>query len=356
MVHHVYAEGLVQEHPAIERLVPYFKTQRISRATIEFLRSRTFFAYPRTLWIKLAVNVEDDSAKRDISSRHSLDPEKTGEALGAWLRAKPSINKIVFDLTDFTIFDVQRMLGLFRATGAECGGAKYYVCDGEIAESLRSFLKREDGTIFESEAEMLQHLRAVSPEGRCVVNLPRILDLLSLDEALRVCAPPQQLRRHDVIAFDMSDVMSVSFDAHSMLSPIIHSVSHRYGILATVVNARPKVLSGIMAHGSLRPMRSNLIQVDQEYLKRLDPPACERGIFSMRTFTRGESVQVQALCMRRLYDMVQYYSAWFADVEKIRKGLGGRATDRFKPLLEHLRNVIQELVDNVAGHASGLGY
>ena len=359
MRHHAYAEGLVRGHPALSELPAYLRSQQLTESTVGFLSRRAFFAYPRTLWLKLAVDEDDKSAADDMGFRHSLDPEKTSCVLGKWFAKSPATNNIVFDLTAVTIFDAPKMIVLFQATEPRPGGRKFYVAQGELADSLREMLKRSEDAIFPSEKELLSHLKDVPKTQRCVVTLPKKLDLLALDRALKKQAPDEKLRNCDVIAFDMSKVMSVSFRVHSMLSPIIHSLAHSHGVLATVWDARPKPKTPkiIAAHGSLRPMRSNLIQVEQDYLQRLDPPKGDVGILAMRTFfTKEESAQLQNLCWQRLDGMIRYYRSWFASVGKIPAGLCEGPADEFAEMLENLRNVINELIDNVINHSQGLGY
>jgi hypothetical protein len=195
----------------------------------------------------------------------------------------------------------------------------------------------------------------VPQSERCLVPLPRNLDLFSLDEALKTHASDEKVQNCDVIALDMAAVMKISFEAHCMLSPIIHSLGHRYGILATVLNAKRKVVADIGAHGSLRPMRSNLIQVPQQYLRRIDPLE-DKGYkgepVAMRTFTHFEVWQIQDFWLSRLTEMYKYYHAWFIDIGDIPEV----GTDRLGIILRHLQNIIKELVDNAALHSGGVGY
>jgi hypothetical protein len=268
---HDSAETLVKEHPVILDLERRLRADKLS-SSVEFLTNHVFFAYPRTLWIKWDIDVSAKTAVKEIEQRHSLDPQKTGRFLSHWLADKLAIKNIVFDFTNVTIFDLDTMQGLLSATTADADGTKYYVCSGEIAARVRAVPQVEEAAIYPSEKALLTHLREVPDDQRCQVPLPAAVDLFSLDEALKEHASQDKIQNCDAVAFDMEGVKSISFEAHSMLSPVIHALAHRYGILATARGASKKILRDIAVHGSLRPMRSNLINVAQTYLRRTEPP------------------------------------------------------------------------------------
>jgi hypothetical protein len=354
---HDAAEEVVEKHPLILDLEDRLRDEEFAPADISFLCRHVCFAYPRTLWVKWNVDTDKEHAAEDLGLRHSLDPQKTGKFLGSWLAEKLPIKNIVFDLSGVTIFDAEKMGGLFAATTADSDGAKYYVCSGEMAARLREVPAINADAIFTSERAMLMHLRHVSVSQRCVVPLPECLSLLTLDQALRRCAADAKIRNRDVIAFDFANVKKISFDAHCMFAPIIHSLAHRYGILATVSNVRKKIVADISAHGSLRPMRANLIQVDSpNILRRLDPAEFAGGPFATRTFTAFELWQITAAWMARLEEMKRYYVSWFVAVGKIPRFYGQEEIDRMEEAMGDLQNILKELVDNVAAHSEGLGY
>jgi hypothetical protein len=355
MRNHDVAEGLVQEHPLISGLARFLTRRGLHKSTVDYLRHRTFFAYPGTLWLRMAVDIREAGAKEAISYRQSLDPKDTAEALNAWLRKSPAIHNIVFDLLDVTILDVRSMLHLFEATGLD-GTGRYCVCQGELRDILLGQKAIDEKCVFPTERAMLNQLRDVPSTRLCRIQLPKELELMSLDAALLEQAPSLILHNFDAIAFDMSAVSSVSFRAHAMLSPIIHSLAHKHGILATILNPKPKILKDIITHGSLRVMRSYIIQVPQLYLQSNDPVGSESGVVPMKAFGGNELSRVQELFTRRLMQILHYYQWWMGDVSRISKGATPRTITNLASVYNSLMNIVNELVDNVAHHANGLGY
>ncbi len=356
---HDLAEQPVERHPVILDLEQRLTASKLPEAASRFLRKHILFAYPRTLWVRWSVNVREPDAAEDIGGRHNLDPKKTGKFLSEWLKEKLEIKNIVFDLTGVTIFDSQKLAGLFAATTADADGAKYYVCSGEIARSLENMPGIDAGAIYASEKQMVNHLRDVPSSQRCVVPLPASVDLLSFDRALRRYASVKKIRNRDVVALDMEAVTTISFDAHCMFSPIIHWLGHRYGILATVCNVSKRIGKDIKKHGSLRPMRSHLIQTEQEHLWRDEPPISRNklgnaGPLALHTFTYFERDEIHKTWMTRMDEMIRYYDEWFASVGGIHKGLGQARADQMVSTTHWLRGTIKELVDNVVYHAGSV--
>jgi len=197
---------------------------------------------------------------------------------------------------------------------------------------------------------------------------------MSLDSALREQAPPSKLNAFDAIELDFSEVTSVDFQAHSMISPMIHSIAHKHGLLATIVNLRrSKVEKDLVNHGSLRVMRSNLVHIPQDYLRQvdwLDPdiePASvlqakpssdhvERSFLSMRTFGADDASPIKQLCARRLHLILNEHACWFGDVSGVSRGPTPMQMTRVPGYYEDLMRVVDELIDNAAHWSLGLGY
>lgn len=353
---HDLAEHPIERHPVILDLEQRLKALKFPEAAIRFLRKHILFAYPRTLWVRWSVDVREPGAAEEIGGRQSLDPEKTGKFLSEWLKEKHEIKNIIFDLTGVTIFDSEKLAGLFAATTADADGAKYYVCSGEIARALEGMPGVDRGAIKSSEKAMIALLRDVPTSQRCIVPLPASVDLLSLDRAFRKHASDKKIRNCDVVALDFRAVTQISFDAHCMLAPIIHALGHRYGILATVCNAKKRIVNDLRKHGSLRPMRSHLIQTPQDHLWRDEPTTGlakpgRPGPMALHTFTYFERDEIYKFWANFLEEMIRFYDAWFAVVGGIRKGLGQEQADRMVDAKNWLKGMIKELVDNVAYHA-----
>jgi hypothetical protein len=348
---HNWPEHHVNEHPVILDLERSLRAKKFSKDETEFLCRHLHFAYPRTLWFAWEVDLEDESALKDINQRHRLDPKKTGEFLTAWLTRKPSLKNIVFDFTNVVVMDLESMRTLVAATAVRKHGGKYYVCSGEIAEHLRQLPDVDPGAIFPSEKLLLYHLREHPKNQRSVVPMPASLDLLSFDAALRRYASKRRLQGCDIIAFDMRKVKKVSFEAHCMFSPTIHSLAHSYGILATVLNAG-KLVNDLTVHGTLRPMRSYLVNVPQTLLRRAEPPEEKGNPLPVHTFTPA-TPGISDVWMHRLNTIYRYYAAWFADIEHVRRQQKER---RFGSSLVYMQNIVHELVTNVMHHSHGLGY
>lgn len=369
---HDVAEGIAQEHELISKLPQFLKRQGLAERTIEYLKRSIFFAYPGTLWLKLSVDPDEVRAPNSINYRHSLNPDETGKALNAWFLKNPAMHNVVFDLRGITIFDLTSMVALFERVGLETM-EKFWVCQGEIESILRNHSEIGKDHVFSSEREMICRLRDIPGNRRCRIILPKFVDLISLDDALQIQAPPSKLKHFDAIAFDFADVVSLSFQAHSMISPIIHSIAHKHGILATIVNlSRSKVENDLVNHGSFRVMRSNFIQTPQEYFRQIDSldpelvpdstlqpnalPDVGRSILSMRAFGSDDANPIKQLCSRRLNVILHEHKWWFREVAGISRGATPSQMSRVPQYYMDLLRVVDELIDNAAYHSHGLGY
>ena len=262
---HDQAERPSLGHPLLKSLPEHLKKTGLPSISVEFLERRLFFAYPRTLWLKIGI---DPEASGEVGIRHSLDFSRLGKTLNSWLKRNPAIRTLVFDLRGVRIFDAQGLLSLYDS--AVLPKTKFILCENEIDEILRAKTSVPPEKLFSSESILLSHLRDVPPQRLCQVLLPKSLELHTLDQALKEQASDLKLRRADAISLDMSNVTTMSFRAHSMISPVIHSLAHSHGILATIQNPRPRIINDMVNHGTLRPMRSYIIQTPHEW--RSPPP------------------------------------------------------------------------------------
>ena len=348
MHQHRDAEGLVDGHPLVCGLVRYLKRRGIPPSSIRFLEKRVFFAYPRTLWLKLTADTPSD-----VKSRHELNPEIVGRTVNEWLTQQGTLRNVVFDLRDVTIVDLEHTRILFEKVQLD-PGSTYYLCDRELANVVFPNLQATKHTLFHAEHELLAHLRSSAEVRPYTVELPEHLTMFSLDGALRIQASGSRLTNCDAMILDMKRVLTADFQSLSLLAPIIHSVAHTHGILTAVTNPSRKVAAIMNRYGALRVVTPYLLRyapgttpLEAPWLAGLD----------MKAFTGDELLELQDICHSQFNCMLRTYSSWFT----AKAGLSGRfrpsmTFERKAELIVDFRQLIKELAENVAVHAHGLGY
>jgi len=168
---HDEAERVAQEHPLISGLPTFLRRQGLSEHKTKYLSRSAFFAYPGTLWLKMAVDLDEADATSSINCRHGLNSEETGNALNVWFRRRREIHNVVFDLRGVTIFDLESWLTLFAKVGIETT-KKFFVCQGEIESILRNSAEVGCERVFSSERDLILKLRDIPRNRCCSVLLP----------------------------------------------------------------------------------------------------------------------------------------------------------------------------------------
>jgi hypothetical protein len=345
MHEHEVAKGVIEGHPAISGVDRFLKKHRVSKELIDFICQRLCFAYPRTLWLKYQADKTGD-----IQVRQSFDPVLLGAAINAWVKQEAQFSRIVFDLRQVTILDLDQLLAFFRAvTGDLLRG--FYVCDEPLSWLLGK--KGVDAkAIVPDETTMLQHLRSPDDLRQCSIPLPAELTAQSLDQALLEHASKSQLACCDVACFDMCQVVEMDFTALSMLAPVIHSLAHCHGVLATVTNPRRKISRSLEQFGVLQAVASYLVPSPPN----VPPPEVLPYVFPVRTFTVDDSPEMQDHCMKKFDLMLETYKEWFTLIAGLTRHSTQQSVDKAGRLLLDFRRVIRELAENVAQHSDGLGY
>lgn len=347
MHEHRVSETVVLGHPLVRINLPRFlKGEGISEDWRGFLKQGARFVYPRTFWLKWVADEADDAFRRQ-----ELDPEKGGLVLNKWLR-ESGFRGVVLDLRGVTILDPKSMLSLVQKVQAGLDFF-YYVDDGGAVNLMRKTLKIPDDSIFSHEADVIRHLRDPSRLQIRNVILPEELSLSSLDEALRNQTSHSNLCGFDAVAFDFSKVKSVDFQALSMLTPIIHSMAHEHGVLASVSNPRKKILRMMLCCSALRPVASYLVS-NSECFRRLgeDLP----GQLAMKAFTDNERFEIYELWESKLKVMIETYKEWFRSLARVSDSTAYWRIQGKGQIIREFRQIIKELAENVSMHAYGIGY
>jgi hypothetical protein len=267
-----------------------------------------------------------------------------------------NFERIVFDLQGVTILDIDHLLTFFNIVKGDLVES-FYLCDAELA---RLFLEKNLNAecLFESEHQMISHLRTRINASRCFVELPPRLNLESFQTALKDFASDENLARSDIVVFNMKSVLEADFQTLSMFAPTIHSIAHLHGTLASITNARRKIVRSFEEHGTFRVIVPYLTEP-----VGIVPAITDLGgIMPMHAFTYEELVEIQDYFQKRNEIMFVNFREWVGDVA------GVTHTDhlslsrkealhvRYAQLFSDLRQIVKELAENVAVHSHGLGY
>jgi hypothetical protein len=347
---HNVCEGVVENHPLLVGFASSLRRGNLPRSWVEYLKQHAFFAYPKTLWLKLTAENQDD-----FKQRNEIDPKLAGQAIKKWISEEGEILNVVFDLRKVSIIDHNRLFQFLKEVRA---GAlrSYIVCEENIGEptlqeELERFVTKE--CIFFDETQMLGHLRQSAKGRLCKITMPRHLTLQTFEEALRTSADSTHIQGCEAIAFDMERVESIDFHALSMLSPVIHSLAHQHGVLAFFEKITSKMDFELKKYGALRPMSSYLLNPHKTPDNSQD---LQISGVSMKAFTVNESFEIQDECLKQFNRMVLDNAVWFTDMSNITYGSSHQQVERISNLIKSFRETIKELVENVAIHANGLGY
>jgi len=102
-------------------------------------------------------------------------------------------------------------------------------------------------------------------------------------------------------------------------------------------------------------MRSYLVNTAQTFLRRTEPPEMKGNPVGMYTFT-PDTPEIRDFWMMRLNTIFRYYRAWFSDIESPRPGVKWEKDRMYGSSAHWLQKIMGELVENVMGHARGIGY
>lgn len=340
------AAGLDDNHPLLWGLERFLKRCKLNRSSIQFVADRILFAYPRTLWFQFTAD-----APSEVRSRHALDPLGIGRAINRWLIKSGDFRAVVFDLRGVTILDIEDTIDLFRATQSGLAAA-YYLCHPDLAHVLNETGVIMDQAIFEELDDLLDHLSDPKDLKLATIALPEHLDMTSLDLALSQQAPRSKITGHDVVVFQMSNVITADFQAISMIPAMIHTLAQRYGTLTWVTNPRRKLARLLERYGALRAVHPYLVQgsaavggSDQNW----------PGL-AMRSFTKDNLHELDQICESKFDEMLDIYRQWFMAQAGLWKGSMQTAINFRARILFELRHLIWELAENAAHHSHGVGY
>jgi len=352
MHHHSKGAELVQEHPLLCSLPRFLRKQNgLSGDVVQFLKRQLYFAYPRTLWLKLSVE------HADLTIRHSTDFTAVGAALKSWLGINKSIRHLVFDFLEVTILDIEGMASLCEAVlcGPNCPTTARILCSKETRNVLFPRRSPPETQFFEKRDEVFLSLRSISAGATVKIRLPKTLDMPALDNTLLELAGSSQLDHCDALLFDMTEVEEGNFETYSMLAPLVHSLAHERGTLASMVNASAKVQSKLVSYGSLYPMRSYFVHTPQALLQEAVPPE-DHSILPLTSFVADD--QIHNVCDDHLRVMLKHAVPWFGNVvgTNDRVPLTAHEFKQITILFRSLLQIVFELIENVRQHANGLGY
>ncbi|MBE7156944.1 MAG: hypothetical protein INR62_00660 [Rhodospirillales bacterium] len=337
---------LVDEHPVLRGLGAYLKKEKTPKELTQFICQRVFFAYPRTLWLKVKANTKDEALVRQ-----TFDPRALGGALHRWATEKTDCRRIVFDLREVTILDLDQLVAFFDAvTGGELQG--FIVCEAAL-DWLLTRKGRDQKYITNDATAALQQLRKLPDLRRHTITLPAQLSAETLNQTLLAQASKRALAGCDAVRFDLGQVVRVEFDALALLAPVVHSLALEHGVLSEFVNGRNRKIGQ-------RFEQFNLLGTVGTYLT--DPPERSPGpeelpsVFPLHVFTDANMVDVQVGCERKFYEMLETFAKPFAGIVRISKQSSDQAVEQKKQLILDFRKMIHEMADNVAEHSGGVGY
>lgn len=346
MQEHEPAGFLVDEHPVIRGLGAYLKKEKTPKELVSFVCQGLFFAYPRTLWLKIKTNTKDE-----MLARQSLDPWELGGKIHRWTTEKTDCRRIVFDLREVTILDLDQLVAFFDAvTGGELHG--FIVCEAAL-DWLLTRKGRDQKYITNDATAALQQLRKLPDLRRHTIVLPAHLSAETLNQTLLDHASNRALTGCDVVRFDLCQVVRMDFEALTLLAPVVHSLALRYGVLTEFAGGRNRKIGQLLERFNLLgTIGTFLTEVPDKSLGQGELP----GVFPLQVFTDTNMIEVQVGCERKFNEMLDTFAKPFAGILRISKLSSDQLVEQRKRLILDFRKMIHEMADNVAEHSGGVGY
>jgi hypothetical protein len=221
------------------------------------------------------------------------------------------------------------------------------------SQQFRVLYSKFRSEIFASESDVVEYLRNQAREYPCRILLPSNLTWKSLDEIFKKLAPPSRLKKSDCLILDFVTVASADFNAICLLSPIVHSLAHAYGLLASTDRISSKAAYIFKKYGPLRVMGSYFLNGKADIVQHQGN--LMDGI-PMKAFTEAETLAIQDRCLDGFNELLKSRTRWFVEVSNISQTTNQRSIDYVAALIIHFRQIIKELVENVSMHAHGIGY
>jgi anti-anti-sigma regulatory factor len=200
---------------------------------------------------------------------------------------------------------------------------------------------------------VLRELRKAVDLRPLCISLPETVSADALEAAMALCAPASALTANDVVIFDMNAVIKVDFTAASMLTPVITSIAHRYGVLSSFVNMRRKVARELERLGALRPVFSYVIGSPEPSPAGLGQWA---DIFPMHAFRPDQLSEIRSLAEAGCRRILGTHTPWLSATSRLPMVPKPVSYELRATLVRSLLRLVDELVQNVAMHSHGRGY
>jgi ABC-type transporter Mla MlaB component len=339
-------ERVVKSHPIMGHLVRDLlaSTPTPPKSDSEFLKANSFFIYPRTFYLRWNAETE-----KELGAREQFDAHLTSSSLNKWLKST-NLNGIVLDLRGVTILNSDLVVDFFRRlrTGFQ---RAFCLCEENRRGFFSSQLDLAPNAIFTTEEALTQHLR---DQNQLIIHELRFrekLDQAALEDVL--ATNHTNFQNCDAVRFDLTGVHTIDFTALSLLSPVIHSLAHEFGTLASLVNMSKAVSEDINLYGVVGVMKDYLL-CDSLHLAGAGIPSSKR--LPMLPFSRGEFPAVQAQGEEFFYEFCKAHYQWFYEAAGTTQWSTTARLEKFAVAFRSFLGLVKELTENAAYHSAGLGY
>ena len=344
---HRCGEAVNDGHPLNTGLVSYLRKHVVQPSCVNFLANRICFVYPKTLWLRLAADTPDD-----VRLRQELEVQVVGDLISKWLREISRFPRVVLDLRNVTIVDVGHLRG-FLSSLTKGTPNTYYLVDTSASIVMSRLLNLSESMIYTDEPKVISAIRQSLAESFATVSFPRRVDVLSMDSVLREQLSRRRMTGCDAVIFDCQHVGAMDFGATAMLTPLVHSLAHKYGVLAKFINIPGRLAKMLERFGALRPISSFLLSgcagIDE-------PVRSDNRAMPLTAFTSDELFNIQVKFLNSFDGMVRDDINWFMRTLGLSKRSRPWTIDKMGNMVVVFRQLVKELVENVALHAYGIGY
>jgi hypothetical protein len=343
---HSPCKEVLDEHPLLISVERSLRRKCKNSSLLNYMLPRLSFVYPRVIWLRTR-----DESVGTIEENLTFTGDEVACAIGELMYPKGWFRRVVVDMS-----------------GTRTPGHRI---EEMIVKQLTERFPRDVVVITDPNVEVtpdrpaerqrvIASIQTDKSLATLHIELPPVLDADTLSDFLTKHVTDRKLNPVDILEWDFKKVTKVNFEAISLISPIIHSLGHEYGVLAKITGLSLPIRERFERYGALEPMASYIIN-------RTTIPCANRhpniDYFPLTTYTADafeEYSEILELCDARFLEMVKRNPTWFVEKWKISTSstwvVENKRVEEIKVLIRDFKSIIKELVENVLQHSRGLGY
>lgn len=378
MIDHLFKEIPFSKHPLYALLKNDILLYSHTQLVLDILENYTTFIYPKTLSFSFGhhcfqgikddvrrFNIEDQvlmsEGQKDnsqyISRKCFIDFFLELSLIFERLKFNPIL---VFDLFTTRFFDQSSIMDVIDILDGHSMKFNILLL---IPYNIKNYIDEstyiQKSSVFFSKDSLLKYLYnyVLKPENILTVTFKGIVTLKSLDKFFESIDFYSNIYNKFIIEFDFNNV--IKFNSHSLflISLIIHSLSHQFGIVSRIKidSAKNNVISLL---NTFRIFKINQYFLFDEKVSDIkfdyDKPVFGIYLFDKsffrQTIDKFENF-IYFLARTFTYDLDHRFSYKYDFPGGTRKGAIFRAK-----LKEIIISIVGELVENVIQHSEGVGY